>query len=135
VSTQIQHLRAIADDPRANPNERANARRAIDQHNAKILERDDTEAEPPGPDLTRRGGPFPAKVDGDGLIWVAVRGAVVRGVSVGPMATAESWVADRRRMLVRLGGQRFAMIPTRVEVDDDRQQIHVTADRDSLTVW
>lgn len=112
----------------------AAARNAIDRHNARILAEPDPEQLPPGPDLTRRGGPFPAR-EHDGLVWVAVRGSTAGGVSVGPLATAESWVADRRRMLVKLDGQRFAMIPTAFELDDERQQVYVTADRASLAEW
>jgi hypothetical protein len=80
------------------------------------------EAEPPGPDLTRRG---PAR-EYDGRVWVSVRS------SWADVEDARAWVADRRRMLVKLRGERKAMIPTAVEVDDERQQVYVTADIESL---
>lgn len=83
------------------------------------------ELEPPGADLTRRGGPFPAR-EFDGRVWVAVRGGELE---------ARAWVADRRRMLVRLRGERKSMVPTAVESDDERQQVYVTAAVEELGEW
>lgn len=83
---------------------------------------------PPGPDLTRRGRPFPAKVSG-GEVWVAVR------LSYGSVDDVRAWVEDRRRMLVTVGGERRAMTPNRVEVDHERQTVHVVGDFDSLGDW
>lgn len=132
--SRTQHLRELAERG-ATEGERAAARRALGIHEAKLMTAiPEPEKLPPGPDMTRRGGPFPAR-EHDGVVWVAVRGSKGRGVNVGPLATAESWVAERRRMLVRLDGERLAMIPTVVEADDERQQVYVTAPVDSLTEW
>jgi hypothetical protein len=103
------------------------AQNAIDRHNAKILEKPDPEALPPGPNLTNNGRPFKGR-EYNGEIWVAVRGCVAQ-------ARAQEYVAARRRMLVTYCGQRLAMIPTRVDVDDERQQVHVVAPLDSLEEW
>lgn len=125
--SRTQHLRALANDPRTPKGEAEAARRALARHEHRLQTAiEEPEPLPPGPDLTRRGSPFPAKVDGDGRVWVAVRQGE---------ATAREWVDARRRMLVRIGGERFAVIPTAVEPDDERQQVWVTADRDSLAEW
>lgn len=103
------------------------SRYAIDQHNAKLLAREDVDALPPGPDLTKNGHPFKAR-EHDGEVWVAVRGSIAK-------QRAQAYVDDRRRMLALLDGERWAMVPTRVEVDHERQQVHVVASRDSLKEW
>lgn len=126
--SRTQHLRALANDPGATDGERAAARRALDLHEHKLQTAiPEPEPLPPGPNLTRSGGSFPAR-EHDGLAWVAVRGIVAR-------QRAGAFVEDRRRMLVKIGVERFAMIPTAVEVDDERQQVYVTAPIDSLTEW
>lgn len=102
-------------------------RRAIDRHNAKTLDREDAEALPPGPDLTKRGHPFKAR-EHDGEVWVAVRGSIAK-------QRAQAYVDDRRRMLVLIDRERWAMVPARVDVDHERQQVHVVAARDSLAPW
>lgn len=82
---------------------------------------------PPGPDLLHRGKPFRGR-EHDGLVWVAVREAWVEG-------DAQTWIEDRRRMLVLVDGKRMAMVPTAFEIDFERQQTHVTAPLESLTEW
>jgi hypothetical protein len=103
------------------------AQNAIDRHNAKLLEKPDPTALPPGPNLTNNGRPFKAR-EYNGEIWVAVRGCIAQ-------ARAQEYVKDRRRMLVTYCGHRLAMVPTRVDVDDERQQVHVVAPLDSLEEW
>lgn len=132
--SRLQHLRALADDPRTPEGERAAARRALAIHEARIQTAlPDLEQLPPGPDLTKNGGPFRARVDSEGRVWVAVRAK--KSERFGPLAKAEEWVADRRRMFVMVDGDRLAMVPTDVERDDERQQVYVTANREDLTEW
>lgn len=128
--SKTQHLRALANDPRTPEGEARAARIALAKLEKKLQTAiPEPEPLPPGPDLTRRDGPFTAKVDRDGRVWVAVLSTWA------DINDARQWVEDRRRMLVRLGGERFAMVPTAVEVDDDGQRVWVTADRESLTEW
>lgn len=124
--SRTQHLRALANDPGATDGERAAARRALGIHEHKLQTAiQESDPEPPGPDITRRGGPFPAR-DHDGRVWVAVRDGE---------AVARGWVVGRCRLLVRLDGRRQAMVPTDVEVDDERGQVYVTASADAITEW
>lgn len=123
--SRTQHLRTLAEHG-ATEGERAAARRALAIHERKLQTAiPEPEPLPPGPELTKRGGPFTAR-EFDGRVWVAVR----QGEE-----TAREWVEERRRMLVRLRWERFAMVPTEVEADDERQSVYVTADRESLTEW
>jgi hypothetical protein len=80
--------------------------------------------EPPStePVITKRGGRFVATGHGS-----EVRVAVREGD-----AEARAWVRDRRRLLISFAGKRQIMVPTDVEVDDERQRVYVTASADSL---
>lgn len=130
--SRVERLRALAERG-ATPGERAAAARALAIHEAKVAKSQVTQPpveQPVGPDTTRNGRPFRAR-EHDGLVWVAVRDSTLTKAR----ARAMVWVAFRARLLVVLDGERLAMIPTAVEVDDERQQVHVTADRGSLEPW
>lgn len=130
MSTRLERLQALVDRG-ATPGERAAAARALAVHQAKQpakVQPPLVEPKPVGPDLMRRGGPFAARKF-DGIVWVAVREAWA------DITDARQWIEDRRQMKVRVGGCLFRMIPTAVEVDDERQQVHVTADVADLEPW
>lgn len=112
---RIPALRKMAAS--ADPGTAAAARNALAKHASA------PEPElPPGPVIARRGGPFPATGHGD-QVWVAVRDGE---------ETARRWVQYRARLLVSWAGSRSYLVPTSVEVDEERQRVYVTTQASEL---